>query len=93
MRRAAKRDENEPAVIGVFEAAGGTVQPLSIPGGPDLLVGLRQRTLLVEVKDGAKVESRRRLTRDQKRWHEWWQGSPVHVVRSVDDALRLLKGA
>lgn len=44
-------------------------------------------TLLLEVKDGAKVASKRRLTPDEARWHQEWQGSAL-VVESVDDALK-----
>ena len=43
----------------------------------------------MEVKDGAKPPSARRLTPDEKQWHERWQGQVV-VVESVDGALREL---
>lgn len=48
-RRAAKRDQNEPEVIAALEAIGCSVHQ----GGPlDLVVGLRGRTAILEVKAG-----------------------------------------
>ena len=92
MRRAAKVDANQPEIVAAFRAAGCSVQPLHAVGEgvPDLLVwtgagGLR----LVEVKDGAKPPSARRLTDRQVEWHEAWRG-PVEVIVSVDDALAWL---
>jgi hypothetical protein len=40
---------------------------------------------LLEVKDGAKPPSARKLTPEQEEWHRHW---PVAVVTSVDEALR-----
>ena len=49
-------------------------------GCPDLLVGIKGVTHLVEVKDGAKPPSRRTFTPDQRRWIERWHGAPVAVL-------------
>jgi len=67
MRRAARIDANQPAIIAALRSIGATVQPLHAVGGgcPDLLVGLRGRNILMEVKDGARPPSERRLTADQ----------------------------
>jgi hypothetical protein len=59
-------------------------------GVPDLLVGFQGKTLLMEVKDGRKTPSERRLTEDQVRWHGAWRGGPLAVVDGVDAALRML---
>jgi hypothetical protein len=60
-------------------------------GVPDLLVGLRdKRIVLIEVKDGAKPPSERKLTPDQIKWHADWDGWPVYVVKSVDEALAVV---
>jgi hypothetical protein len=84
-RRAAKRDDNEPECRKAAEQLGATWQPLSIPGGPDALVGWHRESLLMEVK-GEKAK----LRKSQKDWHAWWLGSPVIVVRSADDVRRAL---
>jgi hypothetical protein len=43
----------------------------------------------LEVKDPAQPLSKRRLTTDQKRWHENWRG-PVHIVETIDQALMIV---
>jgi hypothetical protein len=60
-------------------------------GVPDLLVGLpNRRLILLEVKDGSKVPSKRKLTADQVTWHVEWAGWPVYVVESIDHALNVV---
>lgn len=94
MRRAAATDANQQEIVDALRGAGCSVQCLHTVGGgvPGLLVGRRARVLgcamtlyLLEVKDGAKPPSARRLTPDQADWHRHW---PVAVVTSVDEALR-----
>lgn len=90
MRRAAKVDANQPAIVEALRAVGCTVQPLHAVGKgcPDLLVGLpgTRSNLLLEVKDGSKPPSARKLTPDQAVWHDAWRGQ-VAVVSSVKEAL------
>jgi hypothetical protein len=50
-------------------------------------VGYRGRNWFLEVKDGRKAQSDRKLTHDQVEWHDSWRGQ-VAVVNSVDQALR-----
>lgn len=95
MRRAAKIDANQPAIVQALRAVGASVQSLAAVGKgcPDLLVGFRGSDYLLEVKDGGKPPSERRLTPSQVEWHGVWQGAPVPVVASVDDALRAIGAA
>lgn len=87
MRRAAV-DANQEGIVAVLRKVGASVQPLHTVGGgcPDLLVGYQGENHVLEVKDGAKRPSDRRLTPQQVEWHAGWRG-PVHVVTSVDEAL------
>ena len=91
-RRAAKVDANQREVVKALRKAGATVQHLHAVGAgcPDLLVGYKGGNHLVEVKDGHKPPSARKLTPDQVVWHRDWRGSPVHVVKSVTEALAVL---
>lgn len=84
MRRAAKRDINEPEIVKALRQRGATVQPLSAKGVPDLLVGYLGHNLLMEVKQPGK-----KLTADQIEWHDTYRGSAV-IVYSVEGALRHL---
>lgn len=88
MRRAAKIDANQREIIKALRAVGATVQSLANigKGCPDLLVGYRADNALMEVKDGAKPPSARKLTDDEAQWIGQWRGT-VYVVTSVDEAL------
>jgi hypothetical protein len=92
VRRAAKIDDNQRSIVDALRAIGASVQTLAPVGQgcPDLLVGYKGHNYLLEVKDGNKVASARRLTPLQEVWHRQWAGSPVAVVRSPDEALALL---
>ena len=89
MRRAAKVDDNQGEIVQALRQIGCSVQPLHTVGKgvPDLLVGFRGKNLLLEIKDGNKVASARRLTTDQKVWHRQWCGQ-CKVVSSVDEAIK-----
>ena len=91
MRQAAKVDDNQPEIVAALRKVGASVQPLHAVGRgcPDILVGYRGRNLLMEIKDGKKSPSRRRLTADQDKWHDDWAGQ-VAIVINVDEALHAL---
>ena len=55
-------------------------------GFPDVVVRRRGKNLLIEIKDGAKPPSARKLTSDQIDFHSAWRGTIV-VVESVEQAL------
>lgn len=86
MRRAARRDEVEAEIVEVLRAAGCSVTFLNGKDVPDLLVGLRGQTIVAEVKTGKKA-----LRPGQAEWHAAWRGSKPVILRSVDDALALVK--
>lgn len=88
MRRAAKRDDNEAQIVAALRKAGATVRIITQGDGlPDLLVGYRGRTILLEVKDGAKPPSARKLTEDEEAFFRDWQGGDLEVVLSAEQAL------
>ena len=92
MRRAAKVDANQEAVVSALRAAGATVQSLAAVGKgvPDLLVGYKGQTLLMEVKDGRNPLSKQKLTEDQLTWHGNWKGGALAVVDGPEAALRMI---
>jgi len=91
MRRAARIDANQPEVTKKLRAVGATVQPVHTVGKgcPDLLVGYRGANYLLELKDGTRAPSDRKLTKDEEAWHEAWAGT-VHVVESWEEALAVI---
>lgn len=91
MRRAAKTDANQAEIVADLRAVGATVQPLHAVGGgcPDIAVGFRDRTYFIEIKDGSKPPSARKLTPDQAEWHASWRGH-VAVAESSEQALSII---
>lgn len=96
MRRAAKVDENQAAIVAALRAAGASVQSLAAVGDgcPDLLVGYDSGRLglrlnhLLEVKDLASSR-KDKLNDRQALWHAKWRGG-VHVVRNPREALQVI---
>lgn len=90
-RRAAKVDANQAAIVCELRAVGASVQPMHTVGHgvPDLLVGFRGQNWLIEVKDGSKPPSDRKLTPAQHEWHALWRGQVV-AVKDGDEALRAI---
>ena len=91
MRRASKVDANHAEIVAALRAVGAGVCDLSAVGKgcPDLLVSHRNRWLLIEVKDGKKPPSARKLTPDQQAWHAAHRAQ-VHIVKNVDEALEAI---
>lgn len=91
MRRAARTDGNHRHVVRILRSVGASVLDLSRVGQgcPDLAVGFRGVTYLLEVKDGSKPPSARQLTPDEAAWHADWRGH-VAVVNTPDEALEAI---
>jgi hypothetical protein len=93
MRRS-RVDANHRAVTIALRGVGCSVLSIvPLRKGGDLVVatpGFQKRTLIMEVKDGEKTLSRRRLTEDEETFRKNWKGE-WHVVESVDDALRIVR--
>ena len=115
--RRTNRDRNEAAIVAALVAAGASVtilkadgettaivdgKPVRVHGGePDLLVGYRGRSTLMEVKRERGPRGGKRgggstrpgqggdgeLTADQIAWRAAWQGEPPVIVRTPAEAL------
>jgi len=88
MRRAAKVDDNQADIVKALRGIGATVQSLATVGDGcfDLLVGYEGVNYVMEVKDGNKPPSARKLTPKQVKWDNKWKGQKA-VVKSVEEAL------
>ena len=87
MRRyAARRDANEGKVVAALRAIGCSVIRLD---AVDLLVGRAGQNWLIEVKDGSKPPSARKLTPAQKTLRNDWRGQ-YSVVTSPLEAVELV---
>ncbi len=86
MRRAARTDANQSAVVEALRAVGASVTLTYQVGAgyPDLSVGFRGATFLLEVKTAKGT-----LTTGERQWLADWRGHTA-VVRSVDEALQAI---
>lgn len=80
--RAAKRDDNEAAIVKALERCGSTVYRLDDTGIPDLLVGRCGKMFLLEVKSPKGT-----LTPAQKKFRASWKGPLPTIVRNEIEAL------
>ncbi len=93
MRRAAKIDANHNEIADALRKAGCAVQSLANigKGCPDLLVGRHGVNYLIEIKDGGKRPSERRLTDDELMWHaHWLYHGQVGVAETVEQAFEIV---
>lgn len=90
-RRDARVDANQPQIVEAFRDLGCSVlivSPLKKCG--DLLVGKNKKNVLVEIKDGSKPPSARKLTKDEREFRDSWRGYAV-TVETLDDVIALVQ--
>ena len=90
--RASKIDANQPEIVAALRKVGATVHSTAgvAKGFPDLTVGYKRATYLLEVKDGSKPASRRELTpAEQTVYLQLKTVAPecIHIVYDVPGAL------
>lgn len=93
--RAAHRDKAERAIINALRAVGASVHQISGKDIPDLLVGYRGTTFLLEVKSRLLSEEKGRKPRvretkvseGQKDFLATWRGGTARVVFTPEEAL------
>ena len=84
IRRAARVDANQAQIVSALRAAGAYVWIIGLP--VDLLVGYKNQTFLVEIKDGPK----KRLTALQEDFFANWSGSTLARIDGPEAALRMI---
>lgn len=91
MRRMARTDANQKAIVEGLRAVGASVAITSQlgTGFPDIVVGYRGRNYLIEIKDGDKPPSQRKLTSDEVEFENKWRGQYA-IAESLADALVII---
>lgn len=84
-------DKNQPEIVAEFRRLGCSVECTHFyaDGFPDILVGVAGMNLLVEIKNGAKPPSQRKLTRFQDWWHMTWQGRVI-IVETIEQVREIV---
>ncbi len=93
MAHAKRVDANHKAMVAhIRRLPGATVLDLSAVGHGcgDILVGWKGKNYMIEIKDGDKPPSRRKLTKDQEYFHAQWSGQ-IAVIKNVDELWALLR--
>ncbi len=93
MRQRARIDANHGAIVEALKRCGWHVESTAQlgKGFPDLVAARAGVLKLIEVKDGAKPPSERRLTADEATCHQRFAaaGCPVVVIERVEDVASL----
>ena len=87
VRRDSRVDANQAEIVDALRAVGATVHLIRTvrKGCPDLLVGFRRETYLMETKT-----EEGKLNDGQVEWHSNWEGRPVYVVRTIEHAWHII---
>lgn len=83
-----RADLNQSDIVKALRSVGASVEITSQQGNgfPDLVCGIFGKNYLIEVKN---PETNGKLRATQEIFRDKWKGN-VHVVKSVDDALRVI---
>ena len=94
MKYGAKKDANHKEIANALTAVGVPVYDLSGAGCgiPDCLVWVWDSWQLVEIKNTKTAYGKRGLNPIQKKWLTHWRGGPVHILKTVEQALEFASG-
>jgi hypothetical protein len=89
MTYGAKKDANHKEIVKAIKKMGVPCIDISSIGcgAPDLVVENRGKLELWEVKNPNTSYGKRGLNKNQVAWAAQWRGSPVRIVRTVDDVV------
>lgn len=89
--RAKKIDDNQKIIVKQLRRCGVSVAVTSMlgKGFVDLVLGWRGRNYLIELKDGSKSESRKKLTPDEQEFFDGWKGQ-VNKAESFDQIATII---
>ncbi len=91
MRKKARVDANQKEVVKQLRDLGVSVLHTHQlgRGAPDLVLGYRNSNYMIELKDGNKTKSQQKLTPDEVKFQESWNGNYA-VCNSIDKILTLI---
>lgn len=87
--RAAKKDANHQEIVKLFRALGYSVLDVAqLKNCCDVIVAKRKRTIAVEIKDGTKPPSARKLSKGEQEFKDNWRGEWA-LIESEQDVFDL----
>lgn len=90
-RRAARVDANQPEIVDAFRRMGCSVLIISqLKNCCDAFIAKGGVTVAVEIKDGTKPLSARKLSAGEREFRDSWKGQYA-VVESIEDAQKVVR--
>lgn len=91
MRRK-RKDNNHKEIVSALEKIGVSVLDLSNNGGgaPDLCLGYRGITKLLEIKNKEFSYGKKGLAKKQSKFAEGWNGSNIGTATTIDEAIKFV---
>ena len=88
--RACRVDRNQPEIVKHFRDNGFSVLLIhTLKNCCDIIISKNKRTACIEIKDGLKPKSARKLTAGEMKFKKSWQGE-YYIVESTQDADRII---
>jgi hypothetical protein len=89
--RAKRVDDNQKRIVDQLRRLNISVQHLHTigKGCPDLLLGVRNKNFLIELKDDDKPESKKKLTEDEEKFFREWRGQ-VNKCETLEEILKVV---
>lgn len=92
MRYASKVDVNQKEIVNFIRNYGASVLITSqLKNAFDILVGYNGFNIIMEIKDGLKPPSQRKLTKGEQQFKDTWQGGKYHIVKNIIEVEQVLK--
>ncbi len=92
MRIAGRVDKNQKDIMDALTQVGASVWDLSMVGRgcPDLIIAYQGKDYLIEVKNPENAYGRKGFNKNQQKFVDEWRGGKIYLVRSVEDALKVI---
>lgn len=89
--RAKRVDDNQKDIVRQLRQLGVSVRHLHMVGDglPDIIVGHRKQNFLIEIKDGKKINSKKKLTEDEQEFFNTWKGQ-VNKCETLEEILKVI---
>lgn len=84
MKRTQSSDDNQPDIVKRYRAHGAEVDVVSKWRPYDLVVSVAGQTSLVEIKNPEQPPSKRKLSDNERDFHEKWK-APIPIILTIDD--------
>ena len=91
MRKRGRTDENQQEIVKQLRQLGCSVAITSMigKGFPDFIVGYKGRNLMIELKDGKRIPSEKKLTMDEAKFFSAWKGQ-VDKCESLEEICKVI---